>query len=122
MHNAQRKEMRTLKLVLASSLAILMLLTGCNQAKDNPSAEPQPTTVPVMKYSLGSNDWSSLEAYSPSAHVKEAYEFAVEHPEVLDYMPCYCGCFEEDGHVSNTHCFVESVEDNVATLDMMGLG
>jgi hypothetical protein len=47
--------------------------------------------------------------YGPPARppevVKAVYEFAAEHPEVLSYVPCYCGC-EREGHRGNDNCFV----------------
>ena len=36
-----------------------------------------------------------------------AYEFAVARPDVLRWMPCYCGCGEHSGHKSSFNCFVE---------------
>ena len=39
--------------------------------------------------------------------VRAAYEFAARHPEVLNYIPCFCGC-ERLGHRGNTDCFVGS--------------
>jgi hypothetical protein len=35
----------------------------------------------------------------------DVHEFAARHPEVLDYVPCFCGC-ENGGHQGNTDCFV----------------
>jgi hypothetical protein len=40
-----------------------------------------------------------------------AYKFAGEHPEVLGYVPCYCGC-ERSGHRGNDDCFVAAREPN----------
>ena len=37
--------------------------------------------------------------------VRAVYEFAASHPEVLNYVPCFCGC-ESAGHKHNEHCFV----------------
>ena len=37
--------------------------------------------------------------------------FAAEHPEILDYVPCFCGC-EHMGHKGNTECFVKSRAPN----------
>jgi hypothetical protein len=37
--------------------------------------------------------------------VRNAYKFAAEHPEVLKYVPCFCGC-ERMGHEGNDDCFV----------------
>ena len=41
----------------------------------------------------------------PMNVVREAYLFAAEHPEVLSYVPCFCGC-ERGGHKGNHDCFV----------------
>ena len=43
-------------------------------------------------------------ARSPQV-IRAAYEFAARHPEVLSYMPCFCGC-ERGGHRNNDDCFV----------------
>jgi hypothetical protein len=39
--------------------------------------------------------------------VRTVYAFAAQHPEVLQYVPCFCGC-ERMGHRSNDACFVAS--------------
>ncbi len=53
--------------------------------------------------------------------VREAYEFALERPDVLEWMPCTCGCVH-DGHQHNRACFVASFEpDGGVTLDPHGL-
>jgi len=41
----------------------------------------------------------------PAEVVRATYRFAAEHPEVLSYVPCYCGC-ERSGHRGNEDCFV----------------
>ncbi|MBI3954166.1 MAG: hypothetical protein HY330_06600 [Chloroflexi bacterium] len=38
--------------------------------------------------------------------VQETYRFALAHPEVLQYMPCSCGCVGS-GHKSNLDCFIK---------------
>jgi Protein of unknown function with PCYCGC motif len=43
----------------------------------------------------------------PMETTRMAYEFAARHPEVIKYVPCYCGC-ERNGHGSNESCFVRS--------------
>jgi hypothetical protein len=47
------------------------------------------------------------------AEVKLAYEFAARHPEVISYIPCFCGC-ERGGHTSNESCFVASRKNGIA--------
>lgn len=50
-------------------------------------------------------------AVRPPEMVRAAYEFAARHPEVLNYIPCFCGC-ERMGHRGNTDCFVGSRDAN----------
>lgn len=48
------------------------------------------------------------QAYAPPRPmnvVRDAYLFAAEHPEILSYVPCFCGC-ERGGHKGNHDCFV----------------
>jgi len=46
-------------------------------------------------------------AVRPVEVVRATYEFAARHPEVLSYVPCFCGC-ERGGHKGNHDCFVSS--------------
>ena len=39
--------------------------------------------------------------------VSNSYKAARENPELLEKMPCYCGCFSQ-GHTSNYDCFVDN--------------
>ena len=41
----------------------------------------------------------------PPEVIRAAYTFAAEHPEVLSFVPCFCGC-ENAGHKGNHDCFV----------------
>ncbi len=54
-----------------------------------------------------------FQAYAPPRPpevVRAAYIFAAEHPEILGYIPCFCGC-ERAGHKGNDDCFVKSRSD-----------
>lgn len=50
------------------------------------------------------------------------YAFGGSKPEVLQYIPCYCGCVSQ-GHQSNHDCYVKrrSVEGDVVEWDSHGL-
>lgn len=46
---------------------------------------------------------------------RAAYAYAAAHPEVLDVMPCYCGCGQSGAgrpHESNRDCFLRDVGRN----------
>jgi len=55
--------------------------------------------------------------------VQQVYEFAARHPEVLTYIPCYCGC-ERVGHNANHDCFVKKRAPNgrITEWDTHGMG
>jgi hypothetical protein len=53
-------------------------------------------------------------AYTPPRSpdvIRAAYRFAAEHPEILSYVPCFCGC-EHSGHRGNEDCFVHARDTN----------
>jgi hypothetical protein len=39
--------------------------------------------------------------------VRSVFSFAARHPEVLHYVPCFCGC-QRSGHKGNDDCFIKS--------------
>lgn len=43
----------------------------------------------------------------PPQVVAQVFHFAAEHPEVLSYVPCFCGC-DHMGHKGNDDCFVKT--------------
>ncbi|MBI5957432.1 MAG: hypothetical protein HY866_01765 [Chloroflexi bacterium] len=54
--------------------------------------------------------------------VREAYQFAVDHPDELSKYPCYCGCGAM-GHTSNLSCYIsDRAEDGTITFDNHAVG
>jgi hypothetical protein len=39
--------------------------------------------------------------------VRDAYRFAIAHPEELEKYPCYCGCGAM-GHMDNLDCYINA--------------
>jgi Protein of unknown function with PCYCGC motif len=56
-----------------------------------------------------------------AANVRKAYQFAVANPEVLQEVPCYCGCGGM-GHTSNYSCYVNVTQDAARQFDGHALG
>ncbi len=77
-----------------------------------PATPTAPATQPAV--ALGPHPQTKfpplrLPAYAPARSpevITAAYKFAAEHPEVLSYVPCFCGC-ERMGHHGNEDCFVQ---------------
>src|SRR5262245_19012319 len=55
--------------------------------------------------------------------VRAVHLFAARHPEVLSYMPCFCGC-QRSGHKHNDDCFVAGRDGagKVTAWDYHGVG
>ena len=91
------------------------------------AAAPAPATAPApMKAHSGplpALPRVSFEPPRPMAIVQQVYEFAARHPEVLQYVPCYCGC-ERAGHNGNHDCFVKNraADGRVTEFDAHGYG
>jgi len=66
----------------------------------------------------GANDaWARRPAYThASATTEEAYEYALYHPQAVQWMPCYCGCGAM-GHRSNLDCYVKPTADGQVTFE-----
>jgi hypothetical protein len=48
-----------------------------------------------------------LPVFAASRDHQRLYRFAVDRPDVLRYMPCFCGC-ARFGHRDNRHCYVKA--------------
>ncbi len=77
-------------------------------------ADPQPPTIvqftpppPAYTGELPPLPVSSFAPARPPEVVRAVYTFAARHPEVLHYVPCFCGC-ERSGHHDNEDCFIAS--------------
>ena len=58
----------------------------------------------------------------PIELVQAAYDFAGRRPDVLQYVPCFCGC-QASGHVGNDDCFVSSRDaSGKPRWDLHGMG
>jgi bacterioferritin-associated ferredoxin len=56
-----------------------------------------------------------------SDDMKMLYQAAAKHEELLQHIPCYCGCGESAGHMNNYDCFVyENKENGVVEWDDHG--
>jgi len=67
-----------------------------------------------------SGDLQELTAYdelpsfldSKQEELKAVYKVALQYADVLEWMPCYCGCGDSAGHKSNLNCFIKEINDD----------
>lgn len=94
--------------------------TAATNATANQSVDPRVEARAASLAKLGPHKQASLPpipfqvGYAPPRStevVTAAYQFAAEHPEILSYVPCFCGC-ERAGHQGNHDCFVRARNEN----------
>jgi hypothetical protein len=111
-------------LVAVVGVGALVLSGGTDEAASPaatqaPEADPRAVARAAATAGLGPRKHASLppipfQGYAPprSAEViTAAYRFAADHPEILSYVPCFCGC-ERSGHGANHDCFVKQRAEN----------
>lgn len=67
-------------------------------------------------------DQMPAEVQAAPVSVQTAYQFATANPDLMQKIPCYCGC-GDIGHTSNYSCYVSGVDAKGAiTFDNHALG
>jgi hypothetical protein len=92
---------------------IAALVSGC-------SAQPSQSDTNGMNMA----PLASMPTYVQEApvSVQQAYQFALANPDVLNQVPCYCGC-GAIGHASNYACYISGQNtDGSLSFDSHALG
>jgi len=102
--------------VVSIGLALMLVL----DLQPGAGRQRAATQAPVA----GENPQVALPEYlvAASPETQEAYRFALERPEALQNMPCYCGCGGSSGHKSLHDCFLKQVGDGIVEFDQHGSG
>ncbi len=100
------------KFLLFSFIVIILVasLSGCSTAQQS------------AHLNMASMDKMPADVQVAPVSVQQAYQFAVANPDVLQKIPCFCGCGKM-GHTSNYSCYVQSVDDKGSiTFDNHAMG
>ena len=108
---------------LLSLMPVIVLLavfgtgtTGCTS-----SASQHTVGKPERPYTMDDVAKNQHQVKLPSyvtADLQDVYEYAVAHPDKLQYMPCYCGCGLTSQHKNNTECYIAGVDkDGMIVFD-----
>jgi len=97
-----------------------LILGSPTLAGYSPLGDPRKSTEGLVAWPA--NDlWPDRFNEEPD-EVQEAYRYAVANEEVLQWMPCFCGCVT-GGHRHNFDCYVREVRaDGSVALDAMSFG
>lgn len=111
-----------MKKMYIAALTTLLLVTGCaaSNSAPNPSSAG---SLGDLKLDAKHKPLPDYVLSSPPI-VQETYKMAAQDQAALAAVPCYCGCYESNGHTSNLDCFVKQRGPNKEVLewDPMGVG
>lgn len=86
------------------------------------SAPSRPGDALVALYARPDRDEWPEELLQLSAETQALYRYAAANHDVLQYIPCFCGCVN-GGHTSNFDCYVREVyPDGRIRIDTMSFG
>jgi hypothetical protein len=109
----QRRRRRTVG-VAAAGLLVGAMVLGLVFAPRTARAPQEQRTPHVAsgerREGIPTVELPMFVASAPS-EVQVAYLYAVAHPEVLQYIPCFCGCGAV-GHRHNGDCYVRTRHAN----------
>ncbi|WP_245802017.1 PCYCGC domain-containing protein [Fictibacillus arsenicus] len=127
--------MKRRQLVMTMTLAAGVLISGCGNEKEEEHKNHQGQSQQEHKESahekhLPSGDIQQLTASTDimpafldkqPENISAIYAAAPKFKEVLESMPCYCGCGDSAGHKNNYDCFVaDNKEDGKIVWDDHG--
>ncbi len=107
-----------------------MLLSACGEDKKSVKTTQEANDTSHEGHTHASGDIQEETASAdvlPSflegqqENIRLVYQIAGQSTEILEWMPCYCGCGESAGHKSNLNCFIEEKrEDGTIVWDDHG--
>ena len=102
---------RILRIVRLANAALPLLVLAACGGDPGASRDPLPGGPAESRWiTIEGVQFPAVFAEAPP-EIVEAYVFAARHPEVLEHMPCYCGCERESPpHGSNYDCFVDAID------------
>ncbi|QCR31780.1 PCYCGC motif-containing (lipo)protein [Lysinibacillus sp. SGAir0095] len=123
--------------------SIILILSACgNAAKDEHTEEEHASEEPIGEAGSGeghanhdTHSHTSLDIQETTAsadilpsfldgqheNIRLVYQAAGKATDILEWMPCYCGCGDSVGHRSNLNCFIaETREDGSIVWDDHG--
>ncbi len=66
-----------------------------------------PVTIDTIGDQVQTREGDALPVFAGSGETAALYRFAKEQRDVLQWMPCACGCARL-GHTSNRSCYIKS--------------
>ncbi|MED1438010.1 PCYCGC motif-containing (lipo)protein [Aeribacillus composti] len=91
-------------------LFITIIISACSSNKEQSNIEHAPNGD--LWETTASRDELPTFLNEYSENIQFIYQAAGKSTELLQWIPCYCGCGDHAGHRSSLNCFVKQVNQN----------
>jgi hypothetical protein len=130
--STRRKSKRLIQGLLAvlviAGIASVWYFAGGDSSSNSPTASTaapaaiDPNTLPASLKNrlvlparpLAKRPYTLEPTSFKDPEVQKSYQAARDVPQVLEHMPCYCGCFANSGHRNNLDCFKDNHGEHCA--------
>ncbi|WP_391118008.1 PCYCGC motif-containing (lipo)protein [Psychrobacillus sp. L3] len=106
-----------MKKLLFIFVCALLVLSACGQKGSKESHDEHGEHITHLTNGDLQETTTSAEVLptfldKQSEDMKLVYQAAAKANDILKWMPCYCGCGDNAGHISNFNCFVYEIKED----------
>ncbi|MCD5325134.1 MULTISPECIES: PCYCGC domain-containing protein [Pontibacillus] len=113
--------MRKMSIFFIGLLLLVTGLTGCgSEESKHDNHDDQQQVMGDLQETTASKE--ALPSFLDNKHedIQTIYQGAAQHKELLEQMPCYCGCGDSVGHMNNYDCFIHDQDNQSVVWDDHG--
>lgn len=104
------------KIIISGILLCNMLLAACSQSgnetsHDHSNENQQTAAGDIREETSGAKVLPEFLKDKPD-DMQIIYQAAAQNRDLLEKMPCYCGCGDSVGHKDNYDCFINENREN----------
>lgn len=92
----------------------LFVLSACGDSSERGVAVGEQEELPngdVQEVTASADILPSFLDDKPE-DMRLVYQVAGTATDIIEWMPCYCGCGESAGHGSNKNCFIDEIRED----------
>ncbi|NSL51812.1 PCYCGC domain-containing protein [Calidifontibacillus erzurumensis] len=91
-------------------LILTLFISACSSNKEQSNQEYAPNGD--LQEKTASADVLPTFLKDQREEIRLVYQAAGKSAELLQWIPCYCGCAESAGHQSSMNCFVKNINED----------
>ena len=112
--------LKNILLYFALVIGLLGILAGCSDDQNEEAHHDHTAANGDIREETASVDTLPSFLDDKDDNMRLIYSSAAKNPDLLKFIPCYCGCGDSAGHKSNLNCFVYKTQGNKVVWDDHG--